>query len=170
MNNLTYQQIFLAFNACGHDPEASISARNFEIFSSTPENTLKALDLAKSLGSQRQLQYHKTTFLRGLTTALHKNQWQPKHAKKLIAATDWLISLNTDSAHANRYTGLLRVFTNLVQHKVPVPATKRTAWAKALEKKKSAPKSFRPFYSPEIVCERPFKNAPHTGVWVDERG
>ena len=154
MNNPTYQQLFDAFNSFGQGVEASASVQNFQAISASPEAMLKTLALVKTLGTPRQLQYHRATYLRGLVTALYKSQWQPKHTKGLIAATDWLISLKDDRGPANRYITQLRILTNVVQQRVDVPEKKKAEWEKILAKKKQPTKSFKPFYGPEIVYER----------------
>lgn len=170
MNHLTYQQIFDAFNSAGQDPEATPSAQLFKAFSANPENMLKALATARTLGTRRQLQHHKTTYLRGLTTALYKTQWQPKHANGLIAATDWLISLDEHNIHGNRYMSQLRIFTNIVQQKISVPEAKKAQWAQRLAKRSKVVKNPQAFYEPEIIYERhSARRSTHSYGWEMDR-
>ena len=169
MNSPTYQQIFDAFNSCKQDAGVFTAAQDFQTISASPEVMLKTLGLVRTIGTPQQLQYHRTTYLRGLITALYKCQWQPRHTKGLIEATDWLISLKGDTTHVNhasRYLTQLRILANVVQQKVDVPEKKKAEWEKVLAKKKQ-PTKFRPFYAPEIVCERRSAHITHPRVFDD---
>ena len=102
--------------------------------------------------------------------ALYRTQWQPKHANGLIAATDWLISLDEHNMHVNRYMTQLRIFANLVQQKISVPEEKKAQWAQRLAKKTRTTKSYWTFYEPETIHEgRSAKRSIHPYGWQTDR-
>ena len=115
--------------------DREISSR-FQRATETPRSTLHTLKIVQSMASPHELQAHKTSYVRGATFAILKNQWEPQHAPELIRLVDWFISLRPSRTHTN-YTNLLKNLVRAVSKKVPIPQQKINEWQIALPKAKA---------------------------------
>jgi len=131
MTKLTYQQLFDAFNAC-HINKASVASQQFKILAATPESMLNAISTIRTLGTPAQIHMHKTSYLRGMIIALHKNTWNQTHANKLINTADWFVALQGKPTKSVPYSQQLRILLKTIQQKVQVPPQKAKAWADAV--------------------------------------
>ena len=169
MENLTYQRMFDAFNACAFRSE-SPAANDFKALTATPETTLNTFATLRSIGTPAQFQIHRTSYVRGLIAALRDNTWNETHAPQLINVVDWLISLQGPQNSAAHYLSFLRILVATVQQKLPISKEKAQTWGTAI-----APKT-RPYFpkfelQTPVQCYRPIhRTSAHTqNLSADDR-
>ena len=169
LKNLTYQQIFEAFNASPRNTKPTKATEDFEKFSNAPETIFNVMDTARSLATQQQLHNHKTSFLKAFIATLNKNTWGPQHMEKLTQTTDWLISLKETRPHSTNYLQQLRILFGIIKQTVPIPDDQQQKWVQATKAKREPWMPKEPYGQPEIVYGQTFRVSHCSYVGRDDR-
>ena len=156
--DISYQQIFDAFNATDRTPNGAENLKRFEQLTANPETTLQTFKKIRQQGSEQLFGFHKTTYVRTICRVLKKSAWDAKYTPALIELTDWLISLTNVPNRNTNYKNCIAELLTLVQTKQQIPESKRVQWTNVVTRKSKEP----PIPDDLVQPERVFRVAKRT--------